>query len=157
MNILKRLCAGLKAWFYDVFIITNNQELDIKHKEEHFRNYSSYSLNLRTWLVAYGIGGPVLFITSDTFSRRISASPYAFRIVILFLLGVGLQATLAFINKYASYFVYVGCGDDKYQTRNNFKLWSYLSIRGWIDFIFDLTSLITFAYATYLVLGIFIK
>ena len=30
----------------------------------HFENYAEYAKTLRSWLVAYGIGGPVLFLTN---------------------------------------------------------------------------------------------
>lgn len=43
-----------------------------------FQNYADYSKTLRAWLVAYGIGGPVLFRGqkgSGSFSKRQAVSP----------------------------------------------------------------------------------
>lgn len=39
-------------------------DFDAHQKLEHFNNYADYSRTLRAWLVAYGIGGPVLFVTN---------------------------------------------------------------------------------------------
>jgi len=43
-------------------------------REEYFKAYEEYSKVLRTWFVAYGIGGPVLLLTNETLAKAIKAS-----------------------------------------------------------------------------------
>jgi hypothetical protein len=56
--------------------------------------YDEFAKTLRTWLVAYGIGGPVLLLTNETVRQAIAKSGAARCIAGTFLLGVGLQVLL---------------------------------------------------------------
>ena len=53
-----------------------------------YKVYEEYSKALRTWFVAFGIGGPVLFLTQQDVSNKIVESGNARTIVLLFLIGV---------------------------------------------------------------------
>ena len=66
---------------------------------ELFKVYAEYSKTLRTWLVAYGIGAPVLFLTNETLARTFVKSPQARIVAFSFLMGVLLQVFLALLNK----------------------------------------------------------
>ena len=54
---------------------------------------------LRLWLVAYGVGGPVLLLSSSEVTAKVVASGQAYLIVVPFLLGVPLQVVNAALNK----------------------------------------------------------
>ena len=60
------------------------EDYDGPQKEGHFQNYSDYSRTLRAWLVAYGIGGPVLFLTNDKVATRVAESGHANKVVTYF-------------------------------------------------------------------------
>lgn len=128
----------------------------IDQKEGHFQNYADYSRTLRAWLVAYGIGGPVLFLTNEKVTERVSASPYGDQIVAAFLIGVALQIGLALINKWGAWHMYAGAGDKDYQSSWRYKFWGFVNAQSWIDFWLDVISLIAFVFATWRVLSIFL-
>lgn len=120
-----------------------------------FASYTEYSKTLRAWLVAYGIGGPVLFLTNEDLSAALKLSVYRDCIVDLFLVGVALQVALAFINKWCAWHMYVGEYESSFQAQTSYKIWSWLNERSWIDLVFDGGSLIAFAVSTVLALSVF--
>jgi hypothetical protein len=131
-------------------------DLDGPQKDGHFQNYSDYSRTLRAWFVAYGIGGPVIFLTNDTVAKRVASSGHANQIIVYFLLGVALQIVLALINKWCAWYMYRGAGDAKYQACWRYRLWAFINSQSWIDFWIDFVSLIAFMVATWRVLHVFL-
>ena len=131
--------------------------------EGYFLNYAEYSKTLRSWLVAYGIGGPVLFLLSKDAPTRIAASPQLTLIVTLFVLGVSLQIFLAVINKWAAWHMYRGAyakhlaliGDtecDRHHESRTYTAWQWINKQSWIDFLVDVGTLACFSGATWIVL-----
>lgn len=120
-----------------------------------FANYSEYSKTLRAWLVAYGIGGPVLFLTNNDLAVALKLSACRDWIVYLFLLGVALQVALAFINKWCAWHMYVGEHDSSFQSQRNYVFWSWLNDRSWIDILIDGASLASFSISTLLAIHVF--
>lgn len=118
----------------------------------HFANYAEYSKTLRSWLVAYGIGGPVLFLTNKDAPAKVSESPYLGLIITLFVAGVALQIFLAFINKWAAWQMYKGACVNGHQVTRTYRTWDWINSQSWIDFLIDLGVLISFSVATWLVL-----
>lgn len=118
----------------------------------HFANYSEYSKTLRSWLVAYGIGGPVLFLTSKEAPAKISQSPDLLLIITLFVSGVALQILLAFINKWAAWQMYKGACIDQHQITWTYRTWDWINRQSWIDFLIDFGVLVSFSVATWIVL-----
>ena len=119
----------------------------------HFANYAEYSKTLRAWLVAYGIGGPVLLLTNKDAPTKISESPHLSLIISLFVAGVALQIFLSFINKWAAWQMYKGACIDGHQTTRTYRAWDWINSQSWIDFLIDLGVLISFSVATWLVLA----
>jgi hypothetical protein len=64
---------------------------DQKVAASSFSAYSEYNKTLRTWLVAFGIGGPALFMTNDGIAKRLVATGELRMVVVLFLIGAGVQ------------------------------------------------------------------
>jgi len=129
---------------------------DDEDKAGHFQNYADYSRTLRTWLVAYGIGGPVLFVTNDKVADRIAKSGQSQDIVALFLFGVGLQVILSFVNKWAAWHLYRGAEDAEYQQTSQYKLWHAISKQSWLDLAIDFASLVVLGLASWRVLSVFL-
>lgn len=123
----------------------------------HFQNYSEYSKTLRSWLVAYGIGAPVLFLTNKDVSARVASSGHAVMITSFFLVGVALQIFLSVINKWAAWHMYKGAVDGPHRVTKQFAFWGWINEQSWIDFLIDLTSLFAFVVATWSVLQIFLS
>ena len=129
----------------------------------HFANYAEYSKTLRSWLVAYGIGAPVLFLLSKDAPETISRSPHLKTIVTLFIVGVALQILLSFLNKWAAWNMYRGAfskhlehiGDtecDLHHTSKSYRIWFRINKQSWIDMVVDVGALSCFSVATWIVL-----
>jgi|SRR5579859_2315950 len=131
-------------------------EDDRQQKKSHFDNYSDYSRTLRAWLVAYGIGGPVLFVSNKELAAKVGTSAHAEEIIIAFLLGVALQIALALINKWSAWHMYAGAGDPDYQRSWRYHFWGFINDQSWVDFWIDVLSIAAFIWATALVLRIFL-
>jgi hypothetical protein len=125
-------------------------------KDGHFANYSEYSKTLRSWLVAYGIGGPVLFLTNKDAPAKLASSPDLKIIVTLFLAGVVFQILLAFINKWAAWHLYKATIHHNYDQTCIYRFWLCINNQSWIDFFVDLGTLCSFTIATWIVLNILI-
>jgi hypothetical protein len=123
----------------------------------HFDNYSEYSKTLRSWLVAYGIGGPVLFLASKDAPAKIEQSPHLELIIALFVGGVGFQILLAFINKWAAWHMYKGDLESSYKDNRAYRVWGWINDQSWIDFLIDMGALVSFSVATYIVLRILLS
>jgi hypothetical protein len=131
--------------------------------EGHFANYAEYSKTFRSWMVAYGIGGPVLLFLSKDAPANISGSPHILVIVTLFIFGVAIQILISLINKWAAWHMYRGAYAkyqdahddpecDKHHRSETYRVWCWINKQSWIDFIFDISSLVAFSIATWLVL-----
>ena len=70
-------------------------------KKGYFDAYANFSKSLGDWLIAYGIGAPVFFASQSAFARVLNDTSRAVPIIIMFLVGVPFQITLALDFKYA--------------------------------------------------------
>ena len=138
---------------------------DAKDYEGHFANYAEYSKTFRSWMVAYGIGGPVLLLTNKEAPRVLATSPHLKTIVTLFVLGVSFQIALALINKWAAWHMYRGAysrylhqkGDpecDGHHFSKSYGVWRWINKQSWIDLVVDICALLSFSVATWVVLRI---
>ena len=73
---------------------------------EYYNAYHYYSNLLRTWLVAYGVGGPILFLSNEALWKRLASDGTS--LGFLFLGGVALQVIVAALNKTVMWACYFG-------------------------------------------------
>lgn len=116
--------------------------------EEYFSVYTEYSKTLRVWLVAYGIGGPVIFLTQTEISKKIIDSGYALFIVFLFLIGVFSQIFIALLNKYVNWCLYCYADPEGRKYQRLYEWANRVSEKIEIDIICDLASMFAFMIAT---------
>ena len=121
----------------------------------YFEGYSSFAKTLRTWLVAYGVGGPALVLTQKALADRLMASGTAPRITMLFLIGVACQVLTALIFKASMWYLYLGEGKPDLQRLKRYKVANWVSEAFWIEIGLDLVSLACFGIATYWLLNVF--
>jgi len=122
-----------------------------RDKEQGFyAAYEEHTKTLRTWLVAYGIGAPVLFLTQPTLMATLKASGEGKIIGILFLTGVGIQVILAALNKTIMWRLYSAELDREKVNKGGLvlRVCDWLSEKYLIDFIADLATILLFAAAT---------
>lgn len=138
---------------------------DTKDHDGHFANYAEYSKTFRSWMVAYGIGGPVLLLTSKDAPQTLAKSPHLETIVTLFTVGVAIQILLALINKWGAWHMYKGAfaeyqlnvqdpDCDYHHMTRIYSVWRWVNRQSWIDFWCDVGAVSVFAYATWLALKV---
>ncbi len=126
-------------------------------KEEYFDAYKEHSTTLRTWLVAYGIGAPVLFMTNDKLVDRFSHAADSKLIAGLFLTGVVLQVLLAVMNKAVNWASYFAEGHEERKKEWCFKFACWFCDQFWVDMLLDIASLGFFAVATWKSFALFMS
>lgn len=120
--------------------------------ENSFKAYEEYTKTLRTWLVAFGIGGPVFFISQPELSKLIAGSGQAKAIVYSFLFGLSLQIGIAILNKWTNWFTYSMSVRSPIRINKFDGLWIWFSNQFWIDILVDIATVGLFLFATYKVL-----
>jgi hypothetical protein len=122
-----------------------------------FKAYLEYNRVLRTWFVAFGIGGPALFIVNETIGQKLVSAGQLRLVVSLFLLGAAVQVLGALLNKIANWYVYIGTidADVKGSRRQRFADW--LISQFWIDITIDVISICSFGAAAWFLLTVFTK
>lgn len=137
----------------------------------HYKVYEEHMKTLRAWFVAYGVGGPVLFVTQNDFATTLVKSGLSQLVGVLFLVGVLLQALVALFNKWVNWGLYYydeddaeavsvvdtveTTGDEIDTVTRPQKLQRFCegySSKVWIDIVADLATLVLFSIATVLVL-----
>jgi hypothetical protein len=119
--------------------------------------YSEYNKTLRSWLVAFGIAVPAVFVTSKDAKEFLLKSPDLQLIIIVFLFGVASQIAISFLNKFISWSAYHRDDCKLIQGRDchpAFKRIASLENEIWIDFIFDVATVGCFLWAIVKLLSI---
>ena len=87
-----------------------------------FSAYLKYNEILRSWFVAFGVGGPALFLVNDKIGTRLGESGQLFPVLLAFFIGTGSQVIGAVINKTFNWYVYRAASNAAYRER--FKHWT---------------------------------
>lgn len=114
--------------------------------------YSAYALHasvLRSWLVAYGIGALVLFLSQSVIWQALARAGSLKLVAALFLLGVFLQVALSAVNKSVMWAAYYGDITPSFRSTRIYRCADSLSNKYWIDFLVDCVSIVLFIVATY--------
>jgi len=122
-----------------------------------YEPYAAFSRTLRTWLVAYGIGAPVLFASQEAFKPILKEPNKAALIIGLFLFGAMAQIIASVIYKYVMGYIYFGELDEAFQKTRRHKVSEWLSEAMWLEMIFDLISIGFFVWATLKILILYVK
>ena len=117
--------------------------------DQYFNVYAELSKTLRTWLVAYGIGAPIVLLTNASFSTVIRKAGDSKYIAGAFLLGVAAQVALAAINKISMWALYYGETQPAYKMTRRFKFAHLVSETFAIDFLLDIGAIVAFTWATW--------
>jgi hypothetical protein len=113
-----------------------------------YEAYASFSRTLRGWLIAYGVGGPVLFATQPALGERLAQTGFAHEVTLMFMAGVAVQIFAALVYKTAMWYAYVGELEPAFQDTLRFRVASWLSDQFWLEMLFDLLTIGLFAAAT---------
>ncbi len=123
----------------------------------YFESYAEYNRILRSWFVAFGAGGLALFLVEDPLRAALIASGQARTVMLLFLAGAAAQVTVAFLNKYASWYAYAGENDAAFRKSRRYRFWSWLTRQFWIDISLDILAGISFMTAIWILFDVFAR
>lgn len=119
-------------------------------EEGYYKSYSEFSKTLRTWFVAYGIGGPIVLLSNDVAWGWLMKSGRASTMGVLFLTGGALQVISAILNKQSMWYMYFGELKPASKSRKSYKISNWYSDQGWIDVLLDFATVVLFGLATWI-------
>lgn len=116
----------------------------------YFSSFKEYSASLRTWLIAYGIGGPAIVASQEHLWSGLSNETAA-RAGIIFLIGVAFQLLPTAVLKWALWELWIGVDDSARQAKRRWKFAKWASENYWIDLVTDFVSVALYAWATIII------
>lgn len=119
-----------------------------------YEPYIRYSVALRSWLIAYGIGVPVLLVSQDLIAKSIMKAGAGKLIAALFLAGVAIQVLAAFLYKYSQEYLYADESGAKLKGTRRLAVAEWLSDSIWFEMLLDVVSLILFVCGTFEVVAV---
>jgi len=117
--------------------------------------YVEYNKILRTWFVAFGVGGPALFLVQGSIAERLVKAGELRFVATLFLLGAASQVLGAFINKLANWYVYWSVENPGNPTHWKYRASEWLVEQFWIDILLDAITIVSFTIAVWQMLTAF--
>lgn len=129
-------------------------QVDVRQESGFYEAYAGFARTLRAWLIAYGVGGPVIFLTNDAAGRALAEAGVARDIAHLFLAGVALQVAGAVLYKSAMWYLYIGELQAAFRNSRRYRVADWISERHFIELLFDVGSMTLFALATLGVLDV---
>src|SRR5689334_21033713 len=94
---------------------------DEKCEDGVFEAYADVARAFRGWVVAYGVGAPVVFVSQNNILKVLNTAPDARWIMAAFFFGTFLQVGLSWLNKICNWWGYVGI--EKNCMRFKFREW----------------------------------
>jgi hypothetical protein len=125
------------------------EQIEERKKERCLNFYHEYTKVLRTWFVAYGVGGAVLLLTDSKLRDMVSRNGWAKLLLISFFIGVFAQILIAYINKYMNWSTYYGYVDPTYKESREYKIARWLTNSIWIDKWIDRVTLYSFTLSAF--------
>jgi len=162
------LCPGRLSFERDIVLqaarVTHQQEAGMARtkktnavSQDYFESYAEYNRILRSWFVAFGIGGLALFLLQSPVREALLASGHTRTVVLLFLTGVTAQIVVAFLNKYANWYCYFGEDNPAFLKSSLYRFWARIASQFWIDIILDITTVVSFLTAIWMLFEIFAR
>jgi hypothetical protein len=127
----------------------------VKKRNEEFEAYLEYNKILRAWFVAFGIGGPALFLINRPIGERLAENGQLQAVAAMFLIGAGSQVLGAMLNKIGNWYVYRGSYDARYSKTIRFRIFNWLVHQFWLDIALDVITVVVFGWATWRMLTVF--
>jgi hypothetical protein len=114
-----------------------------------YEAYAGFARTLRTWLVAYGIGAPVLFLTQSSAAEALKTAGAARAVAVIFLTGVSIQVLGALLYKTTMWQLYMG----ELSALDRVGRWQtfceMISTAYWLEFAIDASTIALFGWATW--------
>ena len=117
--------------------------------------YLAYNKILLSWFVAFGVGGPALFLINAEIGKKLTGSGELRYVSTLFLVGAACQVAGAVINKNSNWYVYRGANDRDYQIKKRYKFCCWLVHQFWLDVALDLATIAAYGFAMWHLFTVF--
>ncbi len=133
----------------------------IKSKKEKIENgfhavYSDFAKIFRLWLVAYGIGVPVILLPRENVILELKAVADGRRIIFSFFAGVFIQVALAWLYKLSMWWSYMWETNRLQEDSGKYKFIDWFTTAFWVEALADWFTIILYSYATLRILFIII-
>jgi hypothetical protein len=128
---------------------TEKPPAEVDGSAEYFGVYQHYSNLLRSWLLAYGIGAPVLFLTNEALWQKVVTSRAGSSIAWPFIVGVSLQVLLAAANKAVAWVLYFGELRPDFTSMRRYRCAAWVGEQFWVDLLIDVGSMVFLALGTW--------
>ncbi len=126
--------------------------LDEKPDEAgYYEAYAGFARTVRGWFMAFGIGGPALFITHPETWKRVHDAGWAAFVGRSFLAGVVIQVLVAITFKTAMWYSYLGEAGQMPKECRRYRVSEWISKAYFIEFLSDALTLALFGGAAYVV------
>jgi hypothetical protein len=112
------------------------------------RKLSELPLKIRAWLVAYGVGAPVLFLSRDPVMNALKAEPDAQFVILAYLVGSFLQVLLVWLYKLSMWWAYLEEMNTIAKGSVRYKFVDWFTNTFWVEGLIDFLSVALFGYAT---------
>ena len=132
-----------------------SDNISLGDREAFFKIYDAHTKILRAWLVAYGVGGPVLILTHEKIAKKVTDSGFGREIALLFIIGVGLQVLLSLVNKWVNWGLYAYSETEQHVKGKRYKACSWTSEQVWFDILLDIGTIGAFGMATWKLMSLF--
>lgn len=106
----------------------------------YFDSYAEYNRILRSWFVAYGVGGLAIFLVEEKLRDALVRTGEVWLVTGLFLIGVAMQILIAGLNKYANWYCYYGEDEPGYQKTRAYRFWSWIARQFIFDVVVDIAT-----------------
>jgi hypothetical protein len=137
--------------------IADTQPTDQEPSTEYFKTYFEYNKVLRTWFVAFGVGGPALFLVNEKVAERLAQFGLLREVAALFLIGAAAQIAGALLNKVTNWYSYIVEYAPEYRGTWRLSFSRWYGHQFWIDILIDLTTIVCFGLAAWRLLTIFAR
>lgn len=124
---------------------------------DSFKTYLEYNKVLRTWFVAFGVGGPALFLVNDRIAQQLVKAGLLREVAALFLIGAAAQICGALLNKISNWYVYMGGYQVSVRDAWQYRVSLWFTEAFWFDIAIDVISIACFGAAAWQMLTIFAK
>jgi hypothetical protein len=110
-------------------------------EKTNFDVYELHNKSLRTWFVAYGVGGPIFLFNKPEMWESLANSSYRLLVIFLFLGSTLFQVGVVFINKWIMYYQHRGDTEEEFKETRCYKISEKISKYAWIDISADVFSI----------------
>jgi hypothetical protein len=122
---------------------------------ESFNTYLEYNKVLRTWFVAFGVGGPALFLVNERIAEHLVKFGMLREVAVLFLVGTAVQIVGALLNKVTNWYVYIAAYEVSFRDTWQHKFSEWFTQQFWFDIMVDAITVICFGFAAWRMLTAF--